>query len=335
METTFVNTQATCSSIWMELKEQTWTITKTIILIAFLFMMNDISASAQAAQQTFLKLNNGVMMPQFGLGVYSIPDKRCEETTLAAIKAGYRHIDTAHAYGNERAVGKAVKESGVSRDSLWITSKLWPNEYGVDTTMAALKRMLKRLGLDYLDMVYLHQPVGDYRGAWKDLVKAQKMGLVKAIGISDFDASDSVFHSLMDSIDVLPQTLQIECHPYAQREHWQEVARKYNVQIECWFPLGGRDSKGEILRDPVINEIAKAHGKTAAQVILRWHIQKGFSVIPGIDKMEYIPEDISIFDFTLTDEEMERIHKLNKERRYFNMPYEQQKAVFGSYKLYD
>jgi diketogulonate reductase-like aldo/keto reductase len=308
---------------------------RNLILIALIIMVNSFQSFGQAEKQTFLTLNNGVQMPQFGLGVYSIPEDRCEKTVLAAIKAGYRHFDTAHAYQNERAVGRAIKASGVSRDSLWITSKLWPNEYGEGTTMEALNRMLKRLGLEYLDMVYLHQPVGDYVGAWKDLVKAQKMGLVKAIGISDFDVSDSVFHSIIDSIDVMPQTLQIECHPYAQREHWQEVAKKYNIQIECWFPLGGRDSKGEILRDPVIKEIAKAHGKTPGQVILRWHIQKGFSVIPGIDKMEYIPEDISIFDFELTGDEMEKIHKLNKERRYFNMPYEQQKQMFGSYKLYD
>jgi diketogulonate reductase-like aldo/keto reductase len=308
---------------------------RNLILTAFIVIMSTIQSFGQAEKQTFLTLNNGVQMPQFGLGVYSIPEQRCEATVLAAIKQGYRHFDTAHAYQNERAVGRAVKESGVSRDSLWITSKLWPNEYGEGTTMAALKRMLNRLGLDYLDMVYLHQPVGDYVGAWKDLVKAQKMGLVRAIGISDFDVNDSIFHSIIDSVEVMPQTFQIECHPYAQREHWQELAKKYNIQIECWFPLGGRDSKGEILRDPVITEIAKAHGKTPGQVILRWHIQKGFSVIPGIDKMEYIPEDISIFDFELSSEEMEKIHKLNKERRYFNMPYEQQKEMFGSYKLYD
>lgn len=300
-----------------------------------MMVTSNIHVSAQADRQTFVQLNNGVMMPQFGLGVYSIPDKRCEETTLAALKAGYRHIDTAHAYQNERAVGRAIKESGVPRDSIWVTSKLWPNEYGVDTTMAALKRMLKRLDLSYIDMVYLHQPVGDYVGAWKDLVKAQQMGLVRAIGISNFDISDSIFHSLIDSVDVLPQALQMECHPYAQREHWQEEAGKYGIQIECWFPLGGRDSHGEILRDAVINTIAQAHGKSAAQVVLRWHIQKGFSVIPGIDKMEYIPEDISIFDFTLSPEEMEQIHRLNKEHRYFNMPYEQQKQMFSNYKLYD
>jgi diketogulonate reductase-like aldo/keto reductase len=308
---------------------------RNLILMALIIMVNSLQSFGQAEKQTFLTLNNGVQMPQFGLGVYSIPEQRCETTVLAAIKQGYRHFDTAHAYQNERAVGRAIKASGVSRDSLWITSKLWPNEYGEGTTMEALNRMLKRLGIEYLDMVYLHQPVGDYVGAWKDLVKAQKMGLVKAIGISDFDVSDSVFHSIIDSIDVMPQTFQIECHPYAQREHWQEIAKQYNIQIECWFPLGGRDSKGEILRDPVIAEIAKAHGKTPGQVILRWHIQKGFSVIPGIDKMEYIPEDISIFDFELTADEMKKIHKLNKEKRYFNMPYEQQKQMFGSYKLYD
>ena len=274
-------------------------------------------------------------MPQFGTGTYSIPDARCCTTLLAALKAGYRHIDTAHAYGNERAVGRAVKDSGIDRDSIWITSKLWPNEYGKGKTLPATDRMLKRPGLDHIDLVYLHHPVGDYVGAWHELEEAQRQGKVRAIGISDFDVNDSIFHSLIDSAKVMPQCFQIECHPYAQRAHWQDVARKYGIQIECWFPLGGRDSHGAILRDPVINSIAKAHGKTPGQVILRWHIQKGFSVVPGIDELKYIDEDMSIFDFSLTDEEMQRIAALNKEQRYFNMPYEEQKRRFGAYELWD
>jgi diketogulonate reductase-like aldo/keto reductase len=195
--------------------------------------------------------------------------------------------------------------------------------------------MCKRLGVDYIDMVYLHQPVGDYMGGWRELEKAQKAGIIRAIGISDFDVNDSVFNSLVEHVNVIPQTIQIECHPYAQRKHWQEMCKKHKIQIECWFPLGGRDSHGEILRDAVINEIAKAHGKSAAQVIIRWHIQKGFSVIPGTSDPSYIKENISVFDFLLTDAEMARIAALDKEKRYFNMPYEEQKRLFGNFKLWD
>lgn len=195
--------------------------------------------------------------------------------------------------------------------------------------------MLARLGVDYLDLVYLHQPVGDYVGAWHALERLQSEGKVRALGISNFDASDSIFHSIIDSVKIMPQMFQIECHPYAQREHWQEMAKQYGIQIECWFPLGGRDSKGEILRDEVINRIAQAHGKSAAQIIIRWHIQKGFVVIPGASNPDYIAENIEVFDFRLTDEEMAQMHALNSERRYFNMPYEDQVRYFGSWSIWD
>lgn len=228
--------------------------------------------------QTYLTLNNGVQMPQFGLGVYSIPAGEVTyNSVMTALKAGYRHIDTAHAYHNERSVGQAVKDSGISRDSIWITSKLWPNEYGEGKTLAAIDRMLGRLGLEYIDLVYFHQSIGDYIGGWR------------------------------------------------------EMAAKHDIKIECWFPLGGRDSKGEILRNPVINDIAKAHGKSAAQVIIRWHLQEGFSVIPGSSNPAHIRENIEVFDFALTAEEMQQIRALNKEQRYFNMPYEQQKQWFSQW----
>ena len=285
--------------------------------------------------QTFVTLNNGVKMPQFGLGVYAIPaGKTTYNSVLAALKAGYRHIDTAHAYQNERSVGEAVRDSGVPREEIWITSKLWPNEYGEGTTLAQLDKMLARLGLEYLDLVYLHQPLGDYNGAWKDLEKALEMGKVRAIGISDFDFNDELFNSIVVPARVKPQMFQIECHPYAQREHWQEMAAKYNIQIESWFPLGGRDSHGEILRDPVINEIAKAHGKSAAQVIIRWHLQKGFCVVPGSSNPSHIQENIESFSFQLTDEEMAQIAALNKEKRYFTLGFDQIQS-FASFEIWD
>ena len=279
--------------------------------------------------QTYLTLNNGVKMPQFGLGVYSIPAGEVTYNSVkTALECGYRHIDTAHAYQNESSVGKAIKDSGISRDSIWVTSKLWPNEYGEGKTLKAIDRMLGRLGLEYVDLVYFHQSIGDYIGGWKEMEKALEMGKVRAIGISNFDVNDSIFNSLVETARIKPQIMQIECHPYAQRKHWQEMVKKHGMKIESWFPLGGRDSKGEILRNHTINEIAKAHGKTAAQVIIRWHIQEGFSVIPGSSNPTHIQENIDVFDFVLADEEMQQIRSLDKEARYFTMPYEQQKKWF-------
>ena len=280
-------------------------------------------------KQTYLTLNNGVRMPQFGLGVYSIPAGDVTYNSVkTALECGYRHIDTAHAYQNEASVGKAIKDSGIERDSVWVISKLWPNEYGEGKTLKAIDRMLGRLGLEYVDLVYFHQSIGDYVGGWKEMEKALEMGKVRAIGISNFDVNDSIWNSLVETARIKPQIVQIECHPYAQRRHWQEMAEKHDIKIECWFPLGGRDSKGEILRDSTINEIARAHGKTAAQVIIRWHLQEGFSVIPGSSNPAHIRENIEVFDFALTDAEMQQIRSLDKEARYFNMPYEDQKKWF-------
>lgn len=284
------------------------------------------------AQQPYLTLNNGVEMPQIGLGLYMIPEGDVAyNSVMAALESGYRHFDCAHAYQNERSLGRAIKDSGVLRDSLWITSKLWPNEYGEGKTLKAIERMLGRLGLEYIDLVYFHQPMGDYVGGWKEMEMALSMGMVKAIGISNFDANDSIFDELIASAKVKPQIMQIECHPYAQRKHWQERCAAEGIQIECWFPLGGRDSKGEILRDKTINEIAKAHGKSAAQVIIRWHMQEGFSVIPGSSNPAHIKENIDVLDFALSNVEMQHIRALDKESRYFNMPLDEQRKWFGQW----
>lgn len=275
-----------------------------------------------AANVPMVQLNNGILMPQFGLGTFLQPsDAVCEQSCLTALKAGYRHIDTAHAYNDEAGVGRAVKESGIPREEIWITSKLWPTEYGEGKTLKAIDEMLERMQLDYIDLLYVHQPVGDFVGAWRDMEKAVAMGKVRALGISNFDASDEVFEKIMSESTVKPAVLQIECHPYAQRLATREKAKAHNIQVECWFPLGGAMSNGALLKDPTIMEIAKAHGKTAAQVILRWHIQEGFSVIPGASNPDYIKENIDIFDFTLTDDEMAEMRGLNKERRFFNMSF--------------
>lgn len=306
------------------------------LVISLLMILSSITIMNAQNNQTKLTLNNGVEMPQFGLGVYSIPEGEATyNSVLTALQAGYRHIDTAHAYQNERSVGRALRDSGVDRKEVWITSKLWPNEYGEGKTLQAIDRMLNRLGLDYIDLVYFHQPVGDYLGGWKEMEQALESGKVRAIGISNFDVSDSIFNSLVETARIKPQIMQIECHPYAQRKHWQEMVKKHDMKIECWFPLGGRDSRGAILRDETINQIAQAHGKSAVQVIIRWHIQEGFSVIPGSSNPAHIRENINVFDFALTDAEMDAIRNLDKEARYFNMPYETQKRMFGGYQLVD
>lgn len=273
-----------------------------------------------AANVPMVQLNNGILMPQFGLGTFLQPsDAVCEQSCRTALKAGYRHIDTAHAYNDEAGVGRAAKESGIPREEIWVTSKLWPNEYGEGKTAQAIDAMLERMQLDYIDLLYVHQPVGDFVGAWKDMEKAVAAGKVRALGISNFDANDEVFNRIMEAATIKPAVLQMECHPYAQRLAVREKAKTHNIQVECWFPLGGAMSNGALLKDPTIMEIAKAHGKTAAQVILRWHIQEGFSVIPGASNPDYIKENIDIFDFTLTDDEMAEMRGLNKERRFFNM----------------
>ena len=282
-----------------------------------------------AANVPMVQLNNGILMPQFGLGTFLQPsDAVCEQSCLTALKAGYRHIDTAHAYNDEAGVGRAVKESGIPREEIWITSKLWPTEYGEGKTLKAIDEMLERMQLEYIDLLYVHQPVGDFVGAWKDMEKAVAMGKVRALGISNFDASDEVFNKIMNESTVKPAVLQIECHPYAQRLAMREKVKPYGIHITCWLPLGGAMSNGALFKDPVIRQIAEAHGKSPAQVILRWHMQEGFSAIPGASNPDYIKENIQIFDFELSDEEMAQMRGLNKEERFFNMSLEEKERAY-------
>lgn len=307
------------------------------MMMAALVLCGSISASSAQEKTTvagvpMVKLNNGVWMPRFGLGTFLQPSNDvCRQSCLTALRAGYRHIDTAHAYYDEEGVGEAVRESGIPREEIWITSKLWPTEYGEGKTLKAIDEMLERMQLDYIDLLYVHQPVGDFVGAWKDMEKAVRMGKVRALGISNFDANDEVWDTIMEEAEIKPAVLQIECHPYAQRLEMRKKAAAEGVQVECWFPLGGAMSDGALLKDPVIMKIAEAHGKTPAQVILRWHIQEGFSVIPGASNPDYIKENIRIFDFALTDGEMEQMRSLNKEQRFFNATMEDvEKMVWGA-----
>ena len=281
-------------------------------------------AGKTTADVPVVKLNNGVLMPRLGLGTFQQgSDEVCRQSCLTALQVGYRHSDTAHAYDDERGVGQAVKESGVPRSEVWITSKIWPSEYGEGKTAEAINKMLKRLDTDYIDLLYVHQPAGDFVGAWRDMERAVEAGKVRTLGISNFDVSDSVFNLIMKEARIKPAVLQMECHPYAQRLDIREKTKANGIQVECWFPLGGAMSNGALLKDSTIMKIAEAHGKSAAQVILRWHIQEGFSVIQGATNPDYIKENIQIFDFELTDEEMQTMRSLNKEQRFFNATLEQ------------
>lgn len=310
---------------------------KMIVLFLSLISSGFVPALAQDVYTTvanvpMVQLNNGMLMPQFGLGTFMQPsDEACEQSCLTALKAGYRHIDTAHAYQDERGVGRAVKKSGIPREEIWVTSKLWPTEYGEGKTLKAIDQMLERMQLNYIDLLYVHQPIGDFVGAWKDMERAVAMGKVRALGISNFDANDEVFRVIMDSARVKPAVLQIECHPYAQRLDMRKKVQPYGIQVECWFPLGGAMSQGALFKDPTIKKIAEAHDKTAAQIILRWHIQEGLSIIPGASNPDYIRENINIFDFSLSDEEMVQMRQLNKEKRFFNATLEQvEQMVWGT-----
>lgn len=308
------------------------------VILASIFQASasDANLYVGTANVPNVQLNNGILMPRFGLGTFLQPnDSVCYNSVSTALKAGYRHIDTAHAYGDERGVGLAVKESGIPRNEIWITSKLWPSEYGEGKTLAAIDRMLERLNTDYIDLLYVHQPVGDFEGAWKDMEKAVAMGKVRALGISNFDANDEVFQRIMRESTVKPAVLQIECHPYAQRVEMREKVRPYGIHVTSWFPLGGVMSQGALLRDPEIMKIAEAHGKTPAQIILRWHIQEGLSAIPGATNPDYINENIGIFDFELTDGEMQTMRSLNKETRFFNMTLPQVEEMVRNYPLAD
>lgn len=304
---------------------------KALLFVSALFIVGssfaDDSLNAAAVNDKNvprITLNNGVKIPQLGLGTFALNNNgEAYNSVLSALKAGYRHIDTAHAYQNETSVGKAIKDSGVPREEIWVTSKLWPTEYA---DKKALDKMLDRLGLEYLDLVYIHQPIGEYMTAWKYLVQAQKDGKVRAIGISNFDRSEELFDSFMAQVEVKPQMMQLECHPFAQRVYWQKKLKKHNIQQENWFPLGGRWSGGSIFKNETIQSIAKTKGKSPVQIIIRWHIQEGFCVIPGSSNPAHIQENIDVFDFTLTDEEMAAIRAINKERLFFVTTMENMKS---------
>lgn len=283
-------------------------------------------------KQTIIKLNNGQKIPQFGLGVYMINgDQATEQAVNAALKLGYRHIDTAHAYQNERGVGSAIKNSGVKRAYIWLTSKLWPSDYGVAITPGAIDKMLERLQTDYIDLLLLHQQVGDYLGAWQAMEQAVKNGKVRAIGLSNFDG-ERLDH-LLAAAEIKPAVMQVELHPYYQQQALKRKMAQYNTKFEAWYPLGHGDP--QLIKEPIFTELAAKYGKTNVQIILRWHIQSGTIVFPKTTTPEHMRDNIDIFDFELTDTEMQRINALDQNKRYFNVPFAQQVEMFTNFKPAD
>lgn len=283
-------------------------------------------------EQTYIALNDGTKIPQFGLGIYQVPEG---EATVNAVKTalemGIRHIDTAHAYQNERSVGKAVKESGIPREEIWITTKLWPSEYGEGKTSQAIDKMLKRLDTDYIDLLLLHQQFGDYIGAYKDMQKAVKDGRVKSIGLSNFESER--LEEVLDIANIFPSVLQVECHPYYQQNELKKRVEKYGTVIESWYPIGHGDKN--LINEPLFTKLGQKYGKTNVQIILRWHIQEGTIVFPRSTNPVHIKENFEIFDFELTEDEMNEIRKLDSGKRFFNMTLEQQEQMLGSWEPED
>jgi 2,5-diketo-D-gluconate reductase A len=252
-------------------------------------------------------LNNGVEMPILGYGVYQIPAEETEQAVTDALAAGYRHIDTAAAYGNEEAVGRAIGASGLPRDQLFVTTKLWVHDDGEDGTRRAFERSLRNLGLDRLDLYLIHQPFGDVYSSWRAMQDLHREGLIAAIGVSNFYPDRLV--DLLDHNEIPPAVNQVETHPFFQRADYQALMRERGVQIESWGPLA--EGRNGLFANPVLAGIGEAHGKSVAQVVLRWLVQRGVVVIPKSVRPERMAENLAVFDFSLADEEMSRIATLD------------------------
>ena len=249
-------------------------------------------------------------MPTVGIGVFTFTPEEAEKSVEAALKSGYHLVDTANAYMNERGTGRGIKNSGVKREDVFVSTKLWPTEY---ENPNAIDETLERLGLDYIDLLFLHQPAGNWQAGYKMLEKAYKDGKIKAIGISNFEGK--YLDELLSSCEIVPQVMQVECHPYFTQKETRAITDPKGIKIMCWFPLGHGDKS--LVNEPIFAKLADEYGKSPAQIILKWHNQMGFIVIPGSRNPEHIKENADIFDFELTDEEMAEIAKLDKGVRYY------------------
>jgi diketogulonate reductase-like aldo/keto reductase len=264
-------------------------------------------------ESQMLEMNNKLKIPQFGFGMYSLKDDgQAEKCCLEAFKLGYRHIDTAHLYGNEKGVGEAIRKSGIPREQIFLTSKIWHNECGEGITAKAIDRMLKRLNQPYVDLLLIHWPVGDYCGAWKDMEKAVESGKVKSIGLSNFKKKN--LDDILKIAKIMPVVDQVECHPYAPCDDLRKELDKINCYIEAWSPIGRGNA--ELLNEKILVDLSKKYNKSVPQVILRWHIEKGNIIFPKSSNPAHIKENANIFDFKLTKEEIEQIDGLKREPIY-------------------
>ena len=257
----------------------------------------------------YVTLNNGVKMPALGFGVFQIAEPEvCEQAVYDALMSGYRLIDTAAVYGNEEAVGRTVRRSGIPREELFITTKLWVQDAGYEKTKKAFEVSLSNLQLDYLDLYLIHRPFGDYYGAWRAMEELYEAGKIRAIGLSNF-GSDRLVDLVMNN-KVVPAVNQVDCHPFFQQKAAFEFMKEYQIQPEAWAPFA--EGQKNLFSNEVLSGIGAKYGKSAAQVVLRWNYQRGVVTIPKSVHKERMEQNISIFDFALTEEEMERIGTLDE-----------------------
>ena len=258
----------------------------------------------------YATLNNGIKMPMAGIGTFLLTPDEAEASVLSALQCGYRLIDTANAYVNEKAVGRAMRKSGIPRDEIFLETKLWPSFYEQED---AVEKTLQRLETDYIDLLLIHQPAGNYVAGYRLMEKAYKEDKVRAIGLSNFTPEQ--VQEILDICEVKPAVLQTEVHPYSQEKELKAFLDKEGIVIQAWYPLGHGDKA--LIQEPLFTEFGKKYGKSNAQIILRWHIQAGNIVIPGSKNPAHIKDNFNLFDFALTDDEMAKITALDKQKRYY------------------